>query len=347
LIAPKEKGNKGIELELLRRNKELTALNTISEDFIKSKDLDKVLDAVLDHILMITEIEIGWISIFDEETGGFMLKKYRGISQDVLREQIEGLWLILTSNDPVFMIDLIENPDPRFNPLRGEGVLLYIGVPLRLEDKILGIMNLASRKPRRIEFEDIRLLSLIGNHLTLVIDKINLYEETNRLAITDGLTGIYNSRHFYKILEDEIARTDRYKNPFSLIIFDIDNFKIYNDTYGHQAGDDVLQEVASIMSLMARKVDIVARYGGEEFVILLPNTDKEEATVLAERIRKAIEGHPCRTPFIKGGYQLTISGGIATYPADGRDSKSIMNAADQALYRAKEKGKNRVWAYEK
>lgn len=345
MIEQKEKGPKGLELELLRRNKELTALNTISEDFIKSKNLDEVLDAVLDHIITIIDIEIGWISIFDEDTGEFILKISKGIKADTLKEHGEGLWQILDSNDPIFLIDLSENPDPYFDTLRAEGIILYIGVPLKLEDNILGVMNLASRRERKIEFEDLRLISLIGNHLTLVLDKLRLYEEANRLAITDGLTGIYNSRHFYRILGGEIARTDRYGTPFSLIIFDIDDFKRCNDTYGHQAGDDILQGVASIMSLMARKVDIVARYGGEEFIILLPNTEKDEATVLAERIRNAIEGQVFRSPFINEGYKVTISGGIATYPVDGRDSKSIMYAVDQALYRAKEKGKNRVWAY--
>jgi len=345
LIHPEGKGNKDIELELLRRNKELTALNTISEDFIKARDIDRVLDTVLDHILTIIDIDIGWITVFDEDSGGFILKKSRGVQGDTLREHLEGLWQILDSKDPIFLIDLSENPDPYFDTLRTEGITLYIGIPLKLEDEIIGIMNLASRRPRKIEFEDLRLLSMIGNHLTLVLDKIRLYEEANRLAITDGLTGIYNSRHFYNVLDGEVARTDRYGTPFSLIIFDVDDFKVCNDSYGHQAGDDILQGVASIMSSMARRVDTVARYGGEEFVILLPNTEKDEAIVLAERIREAVEGQVFRSPFIKEGYKVTISGGIATYPIDGSDSKSIMYAADQALYKAKEGGKNRISTY--
>lgn len=343
---PYKKG-KDLELELLRRNRELTALNTILEDFIKSKDIDKVLDVVLEHILMIMDIDIGWISVFDDKAGGFVLKKSRGIFVDILKEQVEGLWSVLTSNDPFFQIDLSKNSDPYFNALRGEGVILYIAVPLRLDEIILGVMNLASRKPKKMEYEDLRLLSLIGNHLTLVLDKIRIYEEANRLAITDGLTGIYNSRYFYRVLEVEIARTERYGSPFSLIIFDIDNFKICNDTYGHQAGDDILQGVASVISTLARKVDIVARYGGEEFVILLPNTEKREAMILAERIRKAIEEKPLSSPFIKNGYNVTVSGGVASYPADGKNSTSVMYSADRALYMAKDKGKNKVWPYEK
>lgn len=347
MIDPKEKEPKGPELELLRSNKELTALNTISEDFIRSKDLDEVLDTVLDHILKIIGIDIGWISIFDDASGRFILKKYKGIGMGALRSQVEGYKVILDSEKPFFLVDLSENQEPYFDALRAEGIKLYIGVPLRHEDHILGILNLASRGEKKIEFKDIKLLTLMADRLTLVIDKIRLYEESSRLAITDGLTGIYNSRYFYRILDREIARTDRYSTPFSLIIFDVDNFKKCNDTYGHQAGDDVLQGVVSIMSSMARKVDIVARYGGEEFVILLPNTDRKEAHVLAERIRKDIEDHIFRSPFIREGYKVTISGGIATYPEDGRDSKSIMYAVDQALYRAKEMGKNRVWSYEK
>jgi diguanylate cyclase (GGDEF)-like protein len=167
------------------------------------------------------------------------------------------------------------------------------------------------------------------------------YDEFKLLAITDGLTRCYNHRHFQEVLESEFQRAKRYKLTFSLLIGDIDNFKMINDTYGHQIGDVVLKGIASLLKRGVRDIDVVARYGGEEFAIIMPETDANGAYETAERIRRSIadyifSGLPSNT-------KVTISIGVGTYPDVKVTSKfDFVEKVDKALYRAKEEGKNRV-----
>lgn len=152
------------------------------------------------------------------------------------------------------------------------------------------------------------------------------------LAITDGLTGLHNHRFFQeRVLRDvEIAR--RAGRPLSIVMFDVDHFKAYNDTYGHPAGDDVLRRVAQAIREEARAADLVARYGGEEFVVGMPDADSDAAQAAAERIRRRVHADGV----------VTISGGVATFPADGVDAESLVARADRALYRAKHDGRDRI-----
>lgn len=167
-------------------------------------------------------------------------------------------------------------------------------------------------------------------------------ERLRELAVTDGLTGLHNYRYFKDVLNMEIKRAERHKNSLSLIMFDIDSFKHYNDTHGHPAGDKVLQRIASLVSRNIRTIDIAARYGGEEFAIILPNTSAKNATIVAEKIRKLIEYH--QFPFQKSqpNKNITISVGVASYPVCGKTFEDLVACADKRLYAAKAEGKNRV-----
>jgi diguanylate cyclase (GGDEF)-like protein len=172
--------------------------------------------------------------------------------------------------------------------------------------------------------------------------------ETNarleELSITDGLTGAYNHRHFYQRLDSEIKRAERYGLPLSLIMADIDYFKAYNDANGHLEGDRVLKGVASCITENVRGQDIVARYGGEEFSVILPETGKAEAAMLAERLRRSVSEKPFPREETQPDGDLTISSGVACFPDDATDPKGLIKKADQALYRAKDRGRNRVEA---
>jgi diguanylate cyclase (GGDEF)-like protein len=171
------------------------------------------------------------------------------------------------------------------------------------------------------------------------IIEISIYESTARSAVTDGLTGLFNHSYFLSALRREIQRSKRYGLKLSLALLDLDDFKHLNDTHGHLAGDEVLMKAASLMTQSLREVDIAARYGGEEFALILPDTPRLGAFVVADRIRKRIDEHFRRR---KGGPALTMSGGVATFPDDAADLEQLIKRADEGLYRAKAEGKNRV-----
>ena len=191
---------------------------------------------------------------------------------------------------------------------------------------------------------------IVAAILVLLIKELRKNERTlnelNRrlfdLSIRDVLTDVYNRRYFYEKLEEEIKRSERYETVLSLIMLDIDYFKHYKDTHGHQAGDSVLRDVALLLSNNVREQDLVARYGGEEFAIILPETGKQVAGKLAERIRGCLSSHAFHFKETLQSGKLTISLGVATFPEDAKSLNDLVETADRALYKAKENGRNRV-----
>jgi diguanylate cyclase (GGDEF)-like protein len=167
--------------------------------------------------------------------------------------------------------------------------------------------------------------------------------EMQRNIVSDGMTGLYNFRYFEQSLSRELTRAKRYNAPLSLLFFDIDHFKTINDRLGHLAGDEVLRKVADVISGAVRSTDFACRYGGEEFAVIVPQTGRAGALLLAERIRVAVE----KLKILKlrnQGLHLTISGGVSTLGNDGSDAEELIRAADQALYTAKSLGRNQVVA---
>lgn len=185
------------------------------------------------------------------------------------------------------------------------------------------------------------LLIFIACYLAKYITKSRDLEYTYALATTDGLTELYNHRYFQEQMLQNLETGKRYNKPFSLIMIDIDFFKKFNDTYGHQSGDAVLRQVAQILKKNVRSSDIVCRYGGEEMAIILTNTDNESALITADKICKAVSEHPLK--LVNGNdVQVTISLGVSTYPNDGETPQAMIKYADECLYIAKENGRNQV-----
>lgn len=330
-----------IEKELLKRNKELMVINTLSNAFISAENIDLVYTDILEKVLIISNLSVGWLTLIEQ--GDYSLKSTHGVSLDFRGKLREGSLNFLydkglNSSGPIFVLESNELPDE----LKKEGIMFYVAIPLRVGRESMGILSLASRSEITFDFDLASLFSLIGNSLSLIAEKIKLFQETQRLAITDGLTGLYNARYFYGVLDVEIARTKRYSTPFSIVLFDIDNFKRLNDTYGHQAGDDVLRMIADVLRVESRKSDIMARYGGEEFIAILPNTPKIEAFGIANRIREAVSN---KVFLSDPSINVTISGGVASCPEDAQDTKTLLYCADMAMYEAKAAGKNRVVIY--
>ncbi len=180
----------------------------------------------------------------------------------------------------------------------------------------------------------------------LAIEYALLYERTRQMAITDRLTGLYNFGYFLERLKEERIRAERYHRLLSLVIMDLDNFKVFNDTNGHPAGNEVLKKVARILKEESREVDVTARYGGEELVLILPETSRKRASELAERIRHRIEATSFDHMESQPSGRVTLSAGVATFPVDASNEEALIKAADESLYQAKSKGRNRVESYQ-
>ena len=177
------------------------------------------------------------------------------------------------------------------------------------------------------------------------IIEMRLFEQTQESAYRDELTGLHNYRLFAEYLEQEISRSSRYSGPVSLVMVDIDNFKMYNDKNGHEAGNQTLATVARLLKASLRKTDFASRYGGEEFALILPATPKTGARLVAERTRATIEQHAFAYAESQPGKRLTVSMGVATYPADAKELAELIRRADRAMYIAKSNGKNQVQLY--
>jgi len=227
---------------------------------------------------------------------------------------------------------------PIIKMLKSEEVVL---IPLKAKNKINGIIvadNFITKES--ITKDDIRMLTMLANQAGLAIENSQLYEKTVMLAHMDSLTELWNHGYFQYLLQVELEKSKATNTGLCLIMVDIDDFKIYNDTLGHQAGDGILRELAGLLKNQSRKMDHVCRYGGEEFTVLLPQTQKKEAFLIAERLRLDIEKHFFVHEEILPGKKLTVSVGLASFPEDGDFASEIIAASDKMLYEAKRKGKN-------
>ena len=261
-----------------------------------------------------------------------------------LKEEDGGVLAITLSDGMPLHIKLKDIPpfkqDKLISALKPDE---FVTVPLKAKNKVIGVLfadNPYTHKP--ITGDDVRVLTMFANQAGLAIENSQLYEQTLIKSHTDSLTGLWNHGYFQHRLQDEIGSAKETGQPLSIIMVDLDNFKIYNDTLGHQDGDKILKELAQVFNFSARKQDSIYRYGGEEFVILLLQTNKTEACIISERIRLAVEKHMFRHEEILPNKKLTISLGVATFPDDADMKDLLLQYADKALYNAKSQGKNRI-----
>lgn len=225
-------------------------------------------------------------------------------------------------------------------------------IPIAIADRFIGTLFLRTVAEKRLSEKDLKFCKVVARAAASVLENARLLEslrlanlELEKLAVTDGLTGMYNHRYFYNRLDEEFNIANRYNVPLSCIMIDIDFFKVINDTYGHRKGDEILKELAAVIKKTIRKTDIAARYGGEEFVIILPHTDEQGAYFQGERVREAVREY--NFSGLSGGEHLTISCGIATYPSAGiLKLEDIVKFADHALYEAKRRGRNMSVLYQ-
>jgi diguanylate cyclase (GGDEF)-like protein len=215
-------------------------------------------------------------------------------------------------------------------------------VPLLKEGRTLGALVLEGTEVKALTTEEARPLTVLGAVVAGSLELVWQFDEVDKRARTDPLTGLWNRHHFGEQLQRTLNEADRYGTPVSLVLMDIDHFKRVNDTWGHEAGDSVIKQVARILQDGVRAVDICVRYGGEEIAMLLPKTDSERAVEVAERLRARIAAQPVRHG--RTEIPVTASFGVATYPETVKVRDQLFPASDKALYIAKHEGRNRVRA---
>ncbi len=311
------------------------------------------MDALLPQVVDLIAQNFGYdhVHVFQIDPGSEYAVYKAGTGKAGLAIAEEGLQLkvgeegiigwVAGHGQPLLVNDVGLNPHyiphPALPDTRSE-----LSIPIRLGEKIIGVLDVQSAELNAFDERNLDTLQTLADQLAVAMENARLYQETKRLALTDGLTGLYNLRYFYETLEKEIHRSERYGRPVSLIILDIDDFKAYNDLYGHLAGDDLLKELAQLMSKVSRRTDTLTRYGGEEFAVILPETETKEARFLAKRLLEEVREHRFSTQDGQTIGRITISLGVATYPHHADSVKALVDAADKAMLQAKRTGKNRI-----
>ena len=247
---------------------------------------------------------------------------------------------VLKHRRPLLVRDV--RKDYRFHPdpVEERGIHSLIVVPLMTSQHITGLLRVESAESDVYTSDDLRLLSIVGDLVASSIENTRLARRTEELARIDELTGLYVHRHFQERLQEELMRAQRNRTPLSLLVADIDHFKTYNDRYGHIAGDLVLKQVARILKEGSSAGDTLCRYGGEEFSIIFPSRTKEEVLRIAETLRQCVEAQPF--DLRRETTHVTLSVGVASFPEDGFVKDALFKRVDEALYRAKREGRNRV-----
>lgn len=252
---------------------------------------------------------------------------------------------LLQQTGPFFVKDPADYP--KFgNPFECSDELASLWImPLKMSHEIIGALYVGDYEVREFTPHELSLITLVANVAMPMIQRLNLLDNAHHLAVTDELTQLYNHRHFIKQIDAEISRSLRCNRLCSLLMLDIDFFKHYNDTNGHEMGNEVLRIFAGLLKNTCRCTDWVARYGGEEFVVIMPETDLKESLRISERIRYNVENYAFPHGEKQPSGKLTVSIGIASFPKHAKSFSDLINSADSALYCAKNQGRNAVSVY--
>lgn len=345
------------EIEILRLREEIKHQSWLTKAVQKLNQTLKQIDnedfwmVLAQSSAELMRAERGSILIYDEETEGFIVKAAVGERADIIKmEASDSLGSriaksVLHNARPLIVKDVKKAgflPAPTDWEYKTDSFICY---PIVISGRKMGVLNLTDKiDGGYYDEKDLEILQMLAPQIALALDHTSLSRkagEFEQLSITDPLTGLVNRRYLEERLHEEISRSQRHGYPMSFMMIDVDSFKSYNDKFGHPEGDKALQIVAQELKATLRGADVAARYGGEEFSILLPQTTLKEALTIAERIRARIE----KTEF--PSRQVTISVGIAACSSELQSAATIIEAADKALYQAKENGRNNVQIYNK
>jgi len=322
-----------------QRARQLEAINTIAQQSTAVMELEELLTRVCSVIQQ--AFQVSHVSLLLREEGDLVLRAHQGTLTPCIPPggrfpASQDPWSrVLATSGTVIEKDLraMSEPERLFTESASR-----LSIPLISFGQTLGVLTLHSSQPNAFRESELQSLESVADICANSIQNAHYVERVKQLAYLDGLTGIFNRRFFELRIMEEIERARRYGTGMAVIMADIDQFKRLNDECGHLLGDEVLRQVSSLFHQQLRKIDVVCRYGGEEFAILLTQTNAQQATIIAEKLRRLV-----------GGYQfpgvprtITISAGVAAFPDHGKSRDEMIRAADNGLYAAKQAGRNRV-----
>ncbi|MBU1660273.1 MAG: sensor domain-containing diguanylate cyclase [Chloroflexi bacterium] len=331
----------------------LLVLHEVSQDIISAgMDIERIYTAIHEAAKRLMPCEAFAISILDDASQeievAYMVDRDgrvpplrmpsgQGLSGHIISTGKAMIAYDFPESDEAKSIKVVHIGSP-------EHIRAFIAVPLRLGDKIFGMLSAQSYQSHEYTIDDQHLLEMLAAHATIALDNAQLFAEIQRIAIIDSLTEVYNRRYFFDATRREFSRSYRYQNPLSIIMLDLDHYKRVNDIYGHATGDQVLKLLAQRIQGYTRESDTLGRYGGDEFCILLPETDIVQALEIAERLRTYVASEPIQTE--QAILTITLSLGVSSMAKNITDLSQLLQCADTALYDAKQAGRNCVRARE-
>ncbi|MGA1825989.1 MAG: diguanylate cyclase [bacterium] len=328
--------------QLKLEKKKLEEVLSVEEDLTRIVHLDKLIDFVANKTTNILEADKCSIMFINDKAREIYIKKHIGLDDrfivnNDLKIEDSTVAFVAEKGIPVLVSNI--ETDKRFSRKNRVSYKSksFMSAPIKVGDEIFGVINVADKNSREGDVFtaiDLKVLIMLVRQVAVAIENAKLYSKLNYLTITDPLTDMYNLRYFTKSLNNEINRMKRHPGSLCLLVLDIDDFKSYNDTFGHLAGDTLLKKISKILKRNLRTIDIACRYGGDEFVVILPETDLSQAKIVAEKIKEKVAHLSLRT-------KVTVSIGIADYKKNMGNTDLFQNA-DSALYKAKKSGKNTV-----
>lgn len=323
---------------LQQKTQELNTLRQLSNKLTANLNLQMVLQMVASEAMsLIKNCKTINIFLYDADSDrlefGMAMDENGVKSQPFANPRPEGLtFTVAHKRETIIVEDMRHSPLFQNAPADWNGSI--VGIPLKFNEKIVGVMNISRLTTGAFSNLELRLLHLLAEQATIAISNARLHTLLNRQAYTDSITGLPNRRALDEYLEREIEKVRRVLGSFTLVMIDLDNFKQINDSYGHRVGDQILRVTFNYLAQHLRSGDFLARFGGDELTLILSDTDLPDAIAVCKKLAETASNHQVQLPDLKQA-QISISGGIAVYPTHSRTAEGLLRAADEALYRAK------------
>ncbi len=331
-----------------RQVQQLSIFHDVAKALTSSLNLDSVLQTIMEKMAAYFRPDTWSLLMVDEDKEELYFAIAVGDAADNLKavrlklgEGIAG-W-VAKHGEPLLVPDVYNDPRfaKRIDEMTKWQTHSIICIPLASRHRVLGVIQLINVDMKGFGENELLLLQALADYAAIAIDNARAVEKIQELTITDDCTGLYNARHLYKTLEAEVYRSARFSYEFSVLFLDLDHFKNVNDTHGHLVGSRLLAEIGYMIKSHLRLIDYAFRYGGDEFVVLLPQTGKDSAMVVARRLRDVFRG----SKFLKDqglNINVRVSMGVATYPEDAKSAHEIIRQADEMMYSVKNSTRDNV-----